>query len=170
MTVHPIHPQPQDVLLFRTLSNGDTGWIIHRHGSVIAKEFGWNMEFEALCAQILADFIRNFQPEWETSWIVEREGSIIGSLFLIREDGTTARLRLLYVEPDARGLGLATRLLENAMAFARSKGYQKVTLFTTSSNIAARRIYQKLGMTLTRTEPFDFGGEALAGEHWDLAL
>ena len=92
-----------DPLTFRPLQPGDTGWIIHRHGVAIAPEFGWNMEFEALCAGILADFIKGFKPDCEASWIAERGGDILGSLFLIREDDATARLRLLYVEPSARG-------------------------------------------------------------------
>lgn len=157
-------------VMYRQLSHGDAGWIIHRHGAAIAKEFGWNHEFEALAAQIMADFIRNYQPHWERSWIVERGGDILGSLFLIRENETTARLRLLYIEPAARGMGLATKLLEKSIQFARSKGYKKLTLFTTSSNVGARRIYQKLGMTLAREEPFAFAGAALTGEHWDLPL
>lgn len=162
--------QEPSPVVFRQLANGDAGWIIHRHGAVIAKEFGWNMEFEALCSQIMADFIRNYQPEWERSWIVERDGVILGSLFLVRQDAETAKLRLLYIEPAARGMGLATKLLEKSFQFARGKGYRKVTLFTTSSNVAARRIYQKLGMTLAREEPLDFAGESLNGEHWELTL
>lgn len=157
-------------IIFRQLRHGDAGWILYRHGVVMAKEFGWNHEFEALIAQIMADFIRNYQPEWERSWIVERAGEILGSLFLVRTDAETAKLRLLYVEPAARGMGLATKLLEKSIQFARSKGYKKLTLFTTSSNIAARRIYGKLGMQLSKEEPLYFAGEHLNGEHWDLAL
>ena len=157
-------------VIYRQLSHGDAGWIVHRHGALIAREFGWNHEFEALCAQIMADFIRNYQPAWERSWIVERGGDIIGSLFLIRENETTARLRLLYIEPAARGMGLATKLLEKSIQFARSKGYRKLTLFTTSNNLAARRIYVKLGMELAREEPYAFAGAALTGEHWELVL
>lgn len=157
-------------IIFRQLGHGDAGWIVHRHGAVIAKEFGWNMEFEALCSQIMADFIRNYQPEWERSWIVERGEEILGSLFLVRQDEKTAKLRLLYVEPSARGLGLATKLLEKAITFARNKGYASTTLFTTSSNSSARRIYTKLGMTLTHEEPLDFAGQSLTGETWTLAL
>jgi DNA-binding MarR family transcriptional regulator/GNAT superfamily N-acetyltransferase len=162
-------PTPAPII-FRQLSHGDAGWIIHRHGAIIAREFGWNHEFEALCAQIMADFIRNYQPEWERSWVVERDGDILGSLFLIREDATTARLRLLYVEAAARGLGLATKLLEKSFEFARSKGYARVVLFTTDSNIAARRIYEKLDMTLETSEPFAFAGKQQQGETWAIAL
>ena len=168
---HPTNAtQDATTIRFRPLALGDAGWIIHRHGTVIAPEFGWNMEFEALCAQILADFIHQYQPEWEHSWIAERDGMIIGSLFLVRADATTAKLRLLYVEPSARGVGLATQLLERAIAFARSKHYAKVTLFTTSGNSAARRIYGKLGMQIAQAEPLEFAGESLHGEHWEMAL
>ena len=157
-------------LTFRPLQPGDAGWIIHRHGVAIAPEFGWNMEFEALCAQILADFIKGFKPDCEASWIAQRGGDILGSLFLIREDDTTARLRLLYVEKAARGMGLATQLLQQSFAFARSKNYRRVVLFTTDSNEAARRIYLKLGMTLAKEEPFDFAGKKQNGETWELVL
>lgn len=167
MTAIARQPAP---VTFRPLGPGDAGWIIHRHGSVIAPEFGWNLEFEALCAQILADFVRNFQPESDASWIAEREGEILGSLFLVREDEHTARLRLLYVEPTARGMGLATRLLEQSIAYAREKSYRRLVLFTTDSNIAARRIYEKLGFTLAREEAFAFAGKVQTGETWEIAL
>lgn len=157
-------------IIFRPLQGGDAGWIIHRHGSVIAKEFGWNMEFEALCSQIMADFIRNYKPDSERSWIVERGNAILGSLLLIREDETTARLRLLYVEQAARGLGLATKLLEKSFAFARSRNYRRVVLFTTDSNVGARRIYEKLGMVLEKAEPFTFAGKLQSGETWAIDL
>lgn len=164
-------PVPESApLVFRQLGAGDAGWIVHRHGAVIAHEFGWNMEFEALCAKILSDFITNYQPEYERSWIVEREGGILGSLFLVRQDETTAKLRLLYIEQAARGLGLATKLLEKSFAFARSKHYQRITLFTTSGNVNARRIYEKLGMQLTKEEPLEFAGQPLIGETWERDL
>ena len=159
-----------DPLTFRPLQPGDTGWIIHRHGVAIAPEFGWNMEFEALCAGILADFIKGFKPDCEASWIAERGGDILGSLFLIREDDATARLRLLYVEKAARGMGLATQLLQQSFDFARSKHYSRVVLFTTDSNAAARRIYVKLGMQLVKQEPFDFAGKRQMGETWERML
>lgn len=157
-------------IVFRQLQGGDAGWIVHRHGSVIAKEFGWNMEFEAMCSQIMADFIKNYKPDCERSWIVERGEEILGSLFLIRENETTARLRLLYVEKAARGLGLATKLLEKSFAFARSKNYKRVILFTTSNNVGARRIYEKIGMQLVKEEPFDFAGQMQMGETWAIDL
>lgn len=161
---------PPSPVIFRQLQGGDAGWIIHRHGGAIAQEFGWNMEFDALCSQIMADFIRNYRPDDERSWIVERDGEILGSLFLIRENETTARLRLLYVEKAARGMGLATKLLEKSFQFARNKGYQTVILFTTDSNESARRIYARLGMKLVKEEPFAFAGQQQTGETWEIAL
>ncbi|MFZ4542183.1 MAG: bifunctional helix-turn-helix transcriptional regulator/GNAT family N-acetyltransferase [Rickettsiales bacterium] len=161
---------PPAPIMFRQLKPGDGSWIVHRHATVIAKEFGWNIEFEAMCLQIMADFIKNYRPEDERSWVVERDGDILGSLFLIRENESTARLRLLYVEAAARGLGLATKLLEKSIQFARDKGYKKITLFTTSSNVAARRIYTKLGMILAKEEPFEFASQSQNGEHWELIL
>jgi GNAT superfamily N-acetyltransferase len=152
------------------LAPGDAGWIVHRHGAVIAPEFGWNMEFEAMIAEILTNFIRNFNPADEASWIAKRDGEIMGSLFLIRQNATTAKLRLLYVEPAARGMGMATRLLETSFQFAREKGYQTVSLFTTNTNVAARRIYQKLGMKLVHEEPEFFAGQEQIGEIWEIVL
>lgn len=161
---------PPPPVIFRQLQGGDAGWIIHRHGGIIAREFSWNLEFEALAAQIMADFIRNYRPNDERSWIVERGGEILGSLFLIRENETTARLRLLYIEKAARGLGLATKLLEKSFQFARDKGYKTVVLFTTDGNLSARRIYTKLGMRLTKREPFAFAGQQQTGETWEMVL
>jgi len=161
---------PAAPVIFRALQPGDAGWIIHRHATVIAPEFGWNASFEALCARIMADFIDHFQPDCERSWVVERDGEILGSLFLIREDNTTAKLRLLYVEPAARGMGLARKLLEKSILFARDKGYRRVSLFTTSNLLTARRLYDKLGFQLVESDrPAPFG-EGIKGEKWLLEL
>lgn len=157
-------------LLVRPLKLGDAGWIIHRHAALIAVENGWDEKFEALTAQILADFIRNYDRSMERSWIAERDGQILGSLFLVRQDDETAKLRLLYVEAAARGTGLATRLLERAIRFAQERGYKKLQLFTTSKNEAARRIYQRLHFARISEEPTDLFGEGLMGEIWELTL
>jgi GNAT superfamily N-acetyltransferase len=162
-------PSPNTITL-HPLAAGDAGWIIHRHGAVIAPEFGYSLAFEAVVAEILANFIQKFNPADEASWIAKRDGEIMGSLFLIRQNATTAKLRVLYVEPAARGMGLATRLLETAFAFASAKGYQTVSLFTTNSNVAARRIYEKLGMKLVSEEPECFAGQHQIGEIWEIAL
>jgi len=165
-----LREDPSAPIIFRQLKLGDAGWIIHRHGAMIAPEFGWNEKFEALCAQIMADFVNQYQPEWERSFIVERNGDILGSLFLVRQDADTAKLRLLYVEQAARGMGLATKLLEKSIQFARSKHYKRVSLFTTSNNTGARRIYEKLGFVLAKEEPSEMFGEVLVGETWVLEL
>jgi GNAT superfamily N-acetyltransferase len=163
-------PAATSPITLHPLALGDAGYIIHRHGALIAPEFGWNMEFEATIAEILANFMLKFNPADEASWIAKRDREIMGSLFLIRQNATTAKLRVLYVEPAARCMGLATRLLETSFQFAREKGYQTVSLFTTNSNVAARRIYQKLGMKLVSEEPEFFAGQHQIGEIWEIAL
>lgn len=176
----PLDPPPQLVLKaamttltrenisLRPLQAGDIGWIIHRHAVAIAPEFGWGLEFEAMCARILGEFVEKFQPGLEQSWIAcSAEGEILGSLLLIRENATTARLRTLYLESKARGLGLATRLLDAAFAFAHEAGYTRMMLFTTSDNTVARQIYVKRGFTCTQSEPMLFSGKMLDGETWE---
>lgn len=157
-------------LLIRQLRLGDAGWIIHRHGALIAGEQGWDLRFEALTASILAEFIRRYDASRERSWIAERDGQILGSLFLVHDDAETARLRLLYIEKAARGMGLATKLLEKAAQFAREKNYRRLRLFTTSENIAARRIYERLGYVKLAEEPTDLFGNGLMGETWEFTL
>jgi GNAT superfamily N-acetyltransferase len=154
----------------RDLAPGDAGWIIHRHGTVIAQEFGWSMAFEGMCADILAQYIREYQPTTHKSWIAWQDATILGSLFLMREDAHTARLRLLYVEPHARGMGLATALLEQSIAWARGVHYQRVILFTTDSNVHARRIYEKLGFQRIAQQPFVLDAQTQQGETWERAL
>lgn len=155
---------------FRHLQLGDAGWIIHRHGALIAREMGWDIKFEALAAQIMADFIRRYDPAAERSWVVARDGRILGSLLLVREDAETCRLRLLYIEPEARGSGLARRLMGKAIAFARHAGYRSVRLFTTQNLTTARRIYAQLGFHCVKEEPTSLFGEGLIGEEWELSL
>ncbi len=157
-------------LLIRQLKLGDAGWIIHRHAMLIAQEMGWDQRFEALCASILAEFISNYDARFERSWIAERAGQILGSLFLTRVDAHTAKLRLLYVEKDARGMGLANKLIEKSIQFARDKGYKKLTLFTTSENLAARRIYERMAFAKVSEEPTDLFGNGLIGEIWEFRL
>lgn len=157
-------------LVFRQLKLGDAGWITHRHAVVIAAEMGWDQRFEALCASILGEFIRNYDARFERSWIAERDGQILGSLFLTRVDPQIAKLRLLYVEKEARGMGLATKLIEKSMQFARDKGYGVLQLFTTAENVAARRIYERLGFVKVSEEPTDLFGNGLMGETWELRL
>ncbi len=149
---------------------GDMGWVAHRHGVLYAHEYGWDEHFEALVAQIVADFINNYNPARERCWIAEMNGEIIGSVFVVQSSETVAKLRLLLVEPKARGLGLGTRLVEECVRFARRKDYQKLILWTNSILVEARHIYQKVGFTLVAQEAHHSFGHDLVGETWELVL
>lgn len=158
--------------ILRPHQSGDMGWVVHRHGVLYSREYGWNEEFEALVAELVADFIRNYDPRWERCWIVEREGENVGSVFLVRhrEREGVARLRMLLVEPKARGLGIGARLVHECTRFARQAGYRKITLWTNSVLHAARRIYEKEGYRMIREEPLHAFGHELVEQTWELAL
>jgi len=160
--------QPEFTL--RTHRPGDMGWVISAHGSLYAWEFGWNEEFEMLVAQIAVEFIRKFKPERERCWIAEMDGVPVGSVFLVRQSRTVAKLRLLILDPKARGYGIGKRLVDECIAHARELGYRKLTLWTQSSLLAARGIYTQAGFKLVSTEPHNSFGVELAGEHWELKL
>ncbi|HEX6748880.1 MAG TPA: bifunctional helix-turn-helix transcriptional regulator/GNAT family N-acetyltransferase [Longimicrobium sp.] len=149
---------------------GDMGWITHRHGVLYWQEYGWNERFEALVARVVADFIDHFDPARERSWIAEREGEIVGSVFCTQMDDETAKLRLLYVEPSARGLGIGGRLVDECIAFARSAGYRKMVLWTNSVLLAARRIYERAGFRVVNEEVHDHFGLPLMAETWEMEL
>lgn len=149
---------------------GDMGWVTHRHGVLYAQEYGWDERFEALVAQIVAQFINNYNPARERCWIAEMNGEIVGSVFVVQSSETIAKLRLLLVEPRARGLGLGTRLVEECIRFARRCGYQKLVLWTQSVLVEARHIYQKSGFTLVEQEEHHSFGHDLVGETWELVL
>jgi DNA-binding MarR family transcriptional regulator/N-acetylglutamate synthase-like GNAT family acetyltransferase len=150
---------------------GDLGWIVHRQGALYADEWGYNEEFEALAAEIVAAFVQHLRPSKERCWVAEKDGEIVGSVFLVRNSDTVAQLRLLLVEPAARGLGIGSRLIDECVRFAKQAGYRKVTLWTQSELVAARRLYKKAGFTLTAKKPHDsFGRKGLVAETWDLAL
>lgn len=149
---------------------GDMGWVIHRHGVLYAQACGWDERFEALVAQIVADFINNYNPARERCWIAEMGGEIVGSVFVVQASETVAKLRLLLVEPKARGLGLGTRLVEECIRFARRSSYQKLMLWTNSVLEEARHIYQKSGFTLIAQEEHHSFGHDFIGETWELTL
>jgi len=149
---------------------GDIGWITHRQAVLYAREYGWDETYEVLVAEILAGMMKTFDPKRERGWIAEREGEVVGSVFVVRASDTTAKLRLLYVEPSARGLGIGRRLVDECIRFAREKRYTTLTLWTNNVLVAARRIYQAAGFTCIAAEPHHSFGKELVGETWDLTL
>ncbi|HEY8363496.1 MAG TPA: GNAT family N-acetyltransferase [Tissierellaceae bacterium] len=156
--------------VFRSFQPGDIGWVIHRHGVLYAREYGWNVHFEALVAQIAADFINNYNPERDKCIIVEKNGEIVGSAFIVGESDEVARLRLLLLEPKVRGIGLGTYLVQECISFAKSVGYKKLVLWTQNILEAARHIYKKAGFKKVAEEPHNKFGTELIGETWELNL
>jgi DNA-binding MarR family transcriptional regulator/GNAT superfamily N-acetyltransferase len=149
---------------------GDFGWIVKRHGELYAQEYQWTGPFEGLCAQITADFVNKFDPQRERCWIAEMNGENVGCVMLAKDSADVARIRLLLVDPKARGLGLGARLTDECIAFARRSGYKKITLWTHSVLTAARHIYEKAGFKLVRSENHESWGRPVVSEHWDLVL
>ena len=148
------------------------GWVVHRQAVLYAREFGWDEHYEALTSRIVADFIEHYNPRRERCWIAEREGETVGSVFLIQhpEREGFAQLRMLYVEPSARQLGLGRRLVRECTLFARQTGYTAIMLWTNNVLVSARRIYEAEGYKLVKEEPHRSFGKDLVGQVWELKL
>jgi GNAT superfamily N-acetyltransferase len=149
---------------------GDIGWVIHRHGALYAAEYGWDETFEALVAKVAAAFIDDYKPGRHRCWIAERGGRIIGSAFVVDASETVARLRMVYVEPDARGIGLGRHLVREAITFARAASYTRMTLWTNNVLLAARALYENEGFTKVAEDAYRGFGHDLIGETWERDL
>jgi DNA-binding MarR family transcriptional regulator/N-acetylglutamate synthase-like GNAT family acetyltransferase len=156
--------------ILRPHQPGDIGWVIQRHGLLYNQEYGWDETFEALVARVAADFLDNYDQRRERCWIAERHGEMVGSVFVTRLSDEVAKLRLLLVEPKARGLGIGARLVDECVRFARQAGYRTMTLWTNENLIAARRIYARAGFKLAKVEPHHSFGHDLVGETWEIEL
>jgi DNA-binding MarR family transcriptional regulator/N-acetylglutamate synthase-like GNAT family acetyltransferase len=166
----PEAANPSHTAVLRDVRAGDMGWVVQQHGEIYAREYGWNSEFEALVAEIVARMIRQHDPHRERGWIAELDGERVGSVFVVRKSEAEAQLRLLILSPTARGLGLGARLTDECLAFARARGYRKMVLWTNSNLSAARAIYAQRGFALVHSEPHHSYGKDLVGETWELAL
>jgi DNA-binding MarR family transcriptional regulator/N-acetylglutamate synthase-like GNAT family acetyltransferase len=164
------HEEAAPGFVLRMHQPGDIGWVIARHGELYAQEFQWDSSFEGLVAEIAGAFLRHFDEQRERCWIAERDGERLGCVFLIKQSKNVAKLRLLMVEPSARGLGIGARLVSECIAFARQSGYRNLTLWTNDILQAARRIYERAGFRLVKEEQHHSFGHDLVGQFWELNL
>jgi DNA-binding MarR family transcriptional regulator/N-acetylglutamate synthase-like GNAT family acetyltransferase len=155
---------------FREPRPGDMGWVVQSHGALYASEYGFDSGFEALVAEIVAKYMTSFDPSRERCWIADIEGRPVGSVFLVKASDDVAKLRLLLLDPAARGHGLGKRLVAECVSFAKACGYRRMTLWTQSILVAARKIYQDAGFTLVATDPHRSFGQNLIGETWEREL
>jgi DNA-binding MarR family transcriptional regulator/GNAT superfamily N-acetyltransferase len=160
----------RDAYLLRPARPGDYGWVISRHGALYAQELGWGPSFEAYCARVVADYVEKHDPQRENAWIAEVGGAPVGSIFCVKRDEETAQLRLLLLEPSARGLGIGARLVEECVRFARQAGYRRMVLFTTELQRDAARIYAKAGFELVEESDGDTLGTAVREQFWAMNL
>ena len=167
---HPAEKRKSPEITLRAHRPGDMGWVVERHAALYFEQDGWGARFEALIAEIVKDFLKRFDPAQERCWIAERDGARVGCVFLVKQNRTTAKLRLLLVEPLARGSGLGRKLVEECIAFARAKGHRKMVLWTHAHLAAARAIYGKTGFRLVRREAHRTFGPRVVGEYWELKL
>jgi len=166
----PGDDRAREPYVLRPMQSGDLGWVIHRHGALYAQEYGYDERFEALVAEIAARFVQRFDPTGERCWIAERNGEVVGSVFVVRKSKTVGKLRLLLVEPHARGLGIGRRLIDECVRFARRVGYRKLVLWTQSELDAARHLYELAGFRRVHQERHVSFGKRLVAETWELAL
>jgi N-acetylglutamate synthase-like GNAT family acetyltransferase len=162
--------RPAGGYVLREPRAGDLGWVVQRHGALYAEEYGWNAEFEGLVAGIVGKYVEHLDPTRERCWIAERDGENVGCVFVVRQSASVAKLRLLLVEPNARGLGIGKRLVDECIAFSRAAGYRRLRLWTNSVLRAARHIYESSGFELIEENAHHSFGKDLVGETWELKL